>query len=193
MPTLWRYYDWIALMQQGQWIEATYTGADTTAVGVEFWGDTNDGWARVLVDGSEVWTGNTYGPSATGYIHYLQISGLAPGSHTVRIENMGQAGDGGGDDVHVYFFGFESATSPPPPLSPSSFTFYAVYDRLVDTDNDGFRIYHAAMSGDGNKLIFSGEDSTSGDPVLYTANADGSNLTAIPLLQQRGRTGPIQG
>ena len=58
---LWRYHEWIALMQQGQWIEATYAGMDTTKVGVQFWGDANDGWARVLVDGTEVWTGSIYG------------------------------------------------------------------------------------------------------------------------------------
>jgi len=51
---LWRYHEWITLMQEGQWIEATYAGMDTTKVGVQFWGDTNDGWARVLVDGIEV-------------------------------------------------------------------------------------------------------------------------------------------
>jgi len=40
---LWRHYEWIALMQQGQWIEATYSGPDTTSVGVQLWGDSNDG------------------------------------------------------------------------------------------------------------------------------------------------------
>lgn len=177
---LWRHYEWIALMEQNDWIEATCTITDTTSVGVQFWGDANDGWARVRVDGAEVWTGNTYGSSAVGYIEYLEVSGLAPGSHTIRVENMGIAGGGGGDDVTVFFFGFESASSPPPP-STGSFTFYAIYDRIVDTDAQDVEVLEMALSGDGRKLIFRGKDKTTGDPVVYTVNADGSNLTQIAL------------
>jgi hypothetical protein len=105
---LWRYYEWIALREQGQWIEAMCDCAGTTAVGVQFYGDANDGWARVLVDGTEVWTGDTYGPGVgpDSFIKYLEVSGLTPGSHTVRVENMGINGGGLGDDVAVYFFGF---------------------------------------------------------------------------------------
>ena len=106
-PTIWRHYEWIAL-RTDDWIEATCTIAGTTAVGVQFYGDSNDGWARVLVDGTEVWTGDTYGPGVgpNSFIKYLEISGLTPGSHTVRVENMGTNGAGGGDDVTIYFFDF---------------------------------------------------------------------------------------
>jgi hypothetical protein len=110
--SLWRFNEWIALRQQGDWIEATYSGT-TTAVGVELWGDMNDGWARVLVDGAEVWRGSTYGSDANwpggAFVRYLQVSGLTLGSHTVRVENLGVAGAGGGDDVALFFFGFGPA------------------------------------------------------------------------------------
>jgi len=133
------------------------------------------------VDGAEVWTGDTYAPTAVGFIKYLEISGLTPGPHTIRVENMGIQGTGSaGDDVAVYFFGFESATSPTPPPT-GGFTLYAVYDRVVDTDSQNVEILHAAMSGDGRTLIFAGTDKTTGDPVLYTVNADGTGLTQLAL------------
>lgn len=107
----WRSDGWVSLMQGGQWIEATHSGTAITSVGVQFWGDTNDGWARVLVDGVERWRGSVYGSDADwpggAFVKYLQITGLGTGPHTVRVETLGQAGDGGGDDVTVYFFGFE--------------------------------------------------------------------------------------
>jgi hypothetical protein len=108
---LWRYYEWVALEEQGDWIEAACTIVGTTAVGVQFYGDSNDGWARVLVDGTEVWTGDTYGPGVgpDSFIKYLEVSELTPGSHTVRVENMGINGAGGGNDVTIYFFGFRQS------------------------------------------------------------------------------------
>jgi hypothetical protein len=133
---LWRYYEWIALMQQGQWIEATYNGTDTTAVGVQFYGDTNDGWARVLVDGTEVWTGSIYS-SGGGFIKYLEISGLTPGSHTVRVENMGINGAGGGDDVCLYFFGFSSASSPNKVYLPLIISPKVLASKVIRTSEEG--------------------------------------------------------
>jgi parallel beta-helix repeat protein len=108
---LWRSDGWVSLMQGGQWVEVTHSGTAITSVGVQFWGDTNDGWARVLVDGVERWRGSVYGSDANwpggAFVKYLQITGLGAGPHTVRVEALGQAGDGSGDDVTVYFFGFE--------------------------------------------------------------------------------------
>ncbi|MBN1148024.1 MAG: protein kinase [Anaerolineales bacterium] len=107
---LWRYYQWIALMEAQAWIEVRNTGMNVTAMSVQFWGDTNDGWARVLLDGEEVWQGSIYGsgPSAPDlYSKYLEVSGLAPGVHVLRVESFGLPGRGGGDDVCVYFFGFK--------------------------------------------------------------------------------------
>ena len=65
------------------------------------------------------------------------------------------------------------------------FTFYAVYDRLVEGLHGGGST-HAAMSGDGNKLIYSDWDATSDSPVLYTLNADGTGLTQIALPDLEG-------
>ena len=108
--SIWRYHQWIALMQEGSWVEAKTTVA-TDTVGIQFWGDTNDGWARVLVDGSEVWTGSIYGSDGNypggAFIKYLDISGLDSSTHTIRIENMGINGAGGGDDVCIFFFGMK--------------------------------------------------------------------------------------
>ncbi|WP_319507612.1 LamG-like jellyroll fold domain-containing protein [uncultured Methanolobus sp.] len=110
--TIWRYYQWIALMNSESWVEATTT-VETDNLGMQFWGDDNDGWAQVLVDGSEVWIGDTYSPLDEPYVKYLKITGLTKGTHTIRVENMGLAGEGMGSDVTIYFFGLEgsSATS----------------------------------------------------------------------------------
>ena len=112
---LWRNGEWVALMMAGQWIEATNSNA-SSVVGVQLWGDTNDGWARVRVDGVQVWQGSVYGAEPDGFIKYLQISGLAPGAHSIRVESMGINGAGGGDDVSLYFFGFGSEPLLPPGL-----------------------------------------------------------------------------
>lgn len=61
------------------------------------------------------------------------------------------------------------------------FSFYGVYDRLADTDSHKVNINHAALSGDGNKLVFSGVDIDNANLILYTVNADGSDLTIIPV------------
>ena len=71
--------------------------------------------------------------------------------------------------------------TPTPTPTPSGFTFYGVYDRLVDTDSLNASISHAVMSGDGQKLFFTGENVATGDVVAYTVNADGSNLRSVRL------------
>jgi len=65
--------------------------------------------------------------------------------------------------------------------------FYAVYDHLVDTENDEMNISELAMSNDGERLIFSGTDISTSDEVLYTINADGSGKTQIILPDLEGR------
>jgi hypothetical protein len=99
----WRYYQWIAFGSSSTYVEAIY-GQPTTSIGVQFWGDTNDGWARVLVDGQEVWVGNTHGEDSNwpggAFVRYLNISGLEKSVHTIRVEGMSQG------DVTLYYFGF---------------------------------------------------------------------------------------
>jgi hypothetical protein len=77
----------------------------TTAVGVQFWGDANDGYARILVDGAVVWQGNTQGENIT-YEAYIQITGLPNTPHTVSVEATGQPGSRGGCDVTIAAFGW---------------------------------------------------------------------------------------
>ncbi|MCJ7626057.1 MAG: hypothetical protein MUO76_21405, partial [Anaerolineaceae bacterium] len=93
----WTHGGTIALLQEGDWISVTCSDTDITAVGVRLEGDANDGWARVLVDGQEVWRGSVYGnpESAAGmFSYYLEVSGLEPGVHTIQVVNMGIKGAG---------------------------------------------------------------------------------------------------
>ena len=107
----WRMNEWVALMNGGDWIEATHSGTGISSVGVQFWGDNDDGMARVIVDGVERWTGNTYGENGNypggAFVNYLYFTDLGPGPHTIRVEAVGQGGGGTGDNVTVMFFGFE--------------------------------------------------------------------------------------
>jgi hypothetical protein len=94
----------VALTSTTAWAEGVCM-VPSTLVGVQFWGDDNDGWARVLVDGIERWRGNTYGRSPLPFVHFLEISGLSSAPHVVRVEPMGQAGTtlpGGNIHVSVY-------------------------------------------------------------------------------------------
>ncbi|WP_406661451.1 LamG-like jellyroll fold domain-containing protein [Methanolobus sp. ZRKC3] len=176
--SIWRYNQWIALMSQGNWVEAKTT-VETTTVGVQFWGDTNDGWARVLVDGSEVWTGNTYGSSEDPYIKYLEISGLDKGTHTIRVENMGISGPGGGNHVTIFFFGLmaPSAVGPTPtptptptPISEKCLVAYYPFDGDVKdySGNNNHATNNGAVFVSGVKgqaLSFDGKDDYVRSPV----------------------------
>jgi len=71
------------------------------------------------------------------------------------------------------------------------FTFYAIYDRLADTDGLKMSITLAALSADGTTLAFAGQEPAKKTPVLFTVKADGSELTqvALPNLDGRGISG----
>jgi hypothetical protein len=109
---LWRLDEWVSLMSGGSWIEM-HSKNESDTLGIQFWGDDNDGWARVTVDGEEVWTGDTYGATATdpagAFINYLEISNLPLAEHVVRVESTGDMGGGGSDHVTVYYFGIGKA------------------------------------------------------------------------------------
>jgi len=98
----WRMSQYLALRSPGAFVEASVDSA--TEAGVQFWGDTNDGVCRVLVDGQEVWRGDTHGTDANWpgglYVKYLSVSGLQPGPHTIRVEFVGPG------DVTIRYFGF---------------------------------------------------------------------------------------
>jgi hypothetical protein len=111
--SIWRYHEWISLLDNTSWIEAT-TLVSTGSIGIQFWGDANDGWGRVLIDGSEIWTGNTNGTDGSypggAFVKYLVVSGLSATTHTIRVENMGIGGTTtSGDDVTILFFGADTS------------------------------------------------------------------------------------
>jgi hypothetical protein len=91
------------LWSEGSWVEIS-TEQSFNAMGVQIYGDYTIGWARVLFDGQEIWRGDTskIWASLGRNGGYIEVSGLAPGPHTLRVESMGF-------DYHpvtVAFFGF---------------------------------------------------------------------------------------
>lgn len=75
-----------------------------TSMGVQFLGSYVIGWARILFDGEEVWRGDTstLGEDKGIFGGYVEISGFAPGPHTIRVERL----DLDTRPVVVLFFGF---------------------------------------------------------------------------------------
>jgi hypothetical protein len=62
---------------------------------------------------------------------------------------------------------------------PAGYDFYAVYDRLADTDGLAASISRLALSGDGRTLIFAGSDSRG--VRVHTVRADGTEFTSVPV------------
>lgn len=93
----------LALTSASGWARTTWR-KPASILGVQFCGDNNDGWARILVDGETVWSGNTYGGEHK-FTEYIEISGLPATAHTVRVEPTGQAGVAGGN-IHVTLTAF---------------------------------------------------------------------------------------
>ncbi|MBV7332244.1 hypothetical protein KFU94_29230 [Chloroflexi bacterium TSY] len=87
-----------ALTSSNGWLEITWS-EPATAVGVQFWGDQNDGWACILINNVQVWEGNTVG-EGVNFETYLEVRNLPNERHTVRVEAVGRPGRDGGD-VHV--------------------------------------------------------------------------------------------
>ena len=78
------------LWWNGNWIEAT-TDLSFNSIGVQFFGEAQIGWARVLFDGKEVWRGNTADLYEKLGRHggYIEITGFEPGRHSIRAESLG--------------------------------------------------------------------------------------------------------
>jgi len=77
------------LWWNGNWIEAS-TALPFNAIGVQFYGEAQIGWARVLFDGVEVWRGDTAALSEKLGRHggYIEITGFEPGPHVIRAESL---------------------------------------------------------------------------------------------------------
>ena len=78
------------LWWNGSWIEASFDGTYSSA-GVQFLGEGMIGWARVLLDGQEVWRGNTSEIWSKSGRHggFVEVSEIDPGPHTLRVESLG--------------------------------------------------------------------------------------------------------
>lgn len=76
----------VALTTLGSYIEAT-CAQPTSTVGVQFLGDQNDGWAKIIVDGEPWWQGNTQGATLVND-DYIEISGLPAKTHRIQVETM---------------------------------------------------------------------------------------------------------
>lgn len=104
----WRFNEWIGINVPGQWIKG-YSTIPTTAIGIQFWGDANDGQARVYLDGEEVWSGDTRGEDnqwpGGAFVRYLQVSGLPEMSHSLMVESLDP-----GRSITLYFFGIGPST-----------------------------------------------------------------------------------
>jgi hypothetical protein len=74
------------LWWEGDWVEIS-TALSLNAIGVQFQGEAQSGWARLVLDGQEIWQGDTAGLSGR-HAGYVEISGLGPGAHTLRVENL---------------------------------------------------------------------------------------------------------
>ena len=100
----------LALTSPAGWLEVTWSDP-TDTVGVQFCGDSNDGWARILVDGEVLWTGNTYHAEGK-FRQYVALGGLPLQPHHVRVEATGQAGaEGGGAHVTVTALGWGAVSA----------------------------------------------------------------------------------
>ena len=105
-PESTSYHQWRNLENSDQWIELTTTQI-VRGIGVQFFADDSQGWARLLLDGAEVWRGDTYGrwTDGTNWACYIEVTGLSEKEHTLRVENRGTPGGANGKVVAVYFFG----------------------------------------------------------------------------------------
>ena len=69
----------------------------------------------------------------------------------------------------------------PNPDNDISFSFYAVYDKILDSETNDIYVSCFALSDDGRKIILGGNDQVYKNPLLYKVNTDGSGLTRISL------------
>lgn len=71
---------------------------------------------------------------------------------------------------------------------PAGFTFYAIYDLLLGTEQANLDFPHMVMSDDGQQILVAGVDRATGQPVLWMMRTDGAASTTIALPDLDGRT-----
>ena len=114
----------LTVRNQEDWIQLE-TKQGVEAVGVQFYGDYEDGWARLYLDGDPIWQADTHFENCPvdaagnrtvnpdvcqgGFIVYVQVEHLSTGDHTLRVVNAG------GGHITVCFFGVGAGEPYPPP------------------------------------------------------------------------------
>jgi hypothetical protein len=95
------------LWSTGDWVETT-TDLDLASIGVQVHGDSTIGWVRFTLDGVELWTGDSTSLWNSGrrYGVYVEASGFAPGTHTLRAEAVKGVEEEAGGSVPVSYFTF---------------------------------------------------------------------------------------
>lgn len=81
-------YTGVVLLEPGSAIEAAWQEPAVT-VGVQLWGDHNEGCALIRVDDRPVWIGDTRESSAGNFEGYIEVGGLEAIPHVVTVENPG--------------------------------------------------------------------------------------------------------
>ena len=84
-------YTGVVLLEAGSAIEAAWLEPAVT-VGVQLWGDHNEGCALIRIDGRPVWIGDTRESSAGNFEGYIEVGGLEAIPHVVTVENPGATG-----------------------------------------------------------------------------------------------------
>jgi len=127
-----QYFEWIFLINSTDWIEANFITTKINSIGIQFWGDQNDGWASVFLNGILIWNNNTHGKDdkwpGGAFVRYLEIPDLQPGSHTLRVKNNGAG------HVTIYLFGLGNVRMDQKPIPEAN----AIN---ISTDNSGKIIF----------------------------------------------------
>ena len=79
----------LILWEGGTWVEVS-AAHPVEAIGVQFWGPSTMGAARLILDGQEVWRGEiaSLGRHLQQYGGYVEIRGFGDGPHTLRVEHL---------------------------------------------------------------------------------------------------------
>jgi len=93
------------------WIKTVESSVDADEIVIQFKScDSNDGIAKIFVDGVEVGQVNTYSNPSTD--KYVVISGLTPGKHWVKVSTVRNLRWTG--DLSIDWIGFKNNTPPVP-------------------------------------------------------------------------------
>ncbi|MBP1910485.1 PEF-CTERM sorting domain-containing protein [Methanolobus bombayensis] len=110
----------LAVINEGDYMLIN-TENPTSEFCIVFASDRNDGYARVYVDGTQVWSNNTYSDVGLGQsidkqtIRTLQITDLDYSTHSIKIKNT----NSNDYDVTIYKYGYDCPDSEEIPEFPT--------------------------------------------------------------------------